>query len=214
MVELDDQVAAVWLTILHGDAEWLADRLISFVLSPGNVQEELSKSATSTREKAFQTLLRNRINHGGILAPGSGLIKHGENGKGLGSRWYPATLRRRILDIASIRDRMTFVQGDGMEILMENASRSNVAFFLDPPYTAAGKKAGTRLYSCYELDHAELFRIADTLCGDFLMTYDNAAGVMDLAGLHGFDTRVIPMKNTHHAKMTELLIGRRLGWAR
>src|SRR5579872_7505730 len=30
MVELDDQVAAVWQTILHGDAPWLAERILRF----------------------------------------------------------------------------------------------------------------------------------------------------------------------------------------
>jgi len=46
------------------------------------------------------------------------------------------------------------------------------------------------------------------------MTYDNAGGVAELARRHGFDMEVVPMKNTHHAKMMELLIGRNLDWAR
>ena len=48
--------------------------------------------------------------------------------------------------------------------------------------------------------------------GDFLMTYDNAEEVRRLAHRYGFDTRLVPMKNTHHAMMTELLIGRNLNW--
>ncbi|GIK41471.1 MAG: hypothetical protein BroJett011_53040 [Chloroflexota bacterium] len=50
--------------------------------------------------------------------------------------------------------------------------------------------------------------------GDFLMTYDNAVEVRALAQQHGFDFQVVPMKNTHHAEMTELLIGRNLDWLR
>jgi len=46
------------------------------------------------------------------------------------------------------------------------------------------------------------------------MTYDNDRDVEELARRHGFDTLPIPMKNTHHAEMTELLIGRDLDWAR
>lgn len=46
------------------------------------------------------------------------------------------------------------------------------------------------------------------------MTYDDAEGVRDLARKHGFDMQEISMKNTHHAKMTELLIGRDLDWVR
>ncbi len=48
--------------------------------------------------------------------------------------------------------------------------------------------------------------------GDFLITYDNAEEVKTLAEKHGFQTKLIPMKNTHHAEMTELLIGNDLSW--
>ena len=86
-------------------------------------------------------------------------------------------------------------------------------FFIDPPYTAAGKKAGSRLYTHNELNHEELFQASAAAVGDFLMTYDNADGVRALAERHDFSMLAIPMKNTHHAEMTELLIGRRLDWA-
>ena len=44
------------------------------------------------------------------------------------------------------------------------------------------------------------------------MTYDNAEGVVTLAREHGFAVKAISMKNTHHAEMSELLIGRNLDW--
>jgi DNA adenine methylase len=44
------------------------------------------------------------------------------------------------------------------------------------------------------------------------MTYDNAEGVVALAKKHNFAVKAISMKNTHHAEMTELLIGRNLNW--
>jgi DNA adenine methylase len=46
------------------------------------------------------------------------------------------------------------------------------------------------------------------------MTYDNAEALHTLAAHYGFDTELVAMKNTHHAEMTELLIGRNLDWAR
>jgi hypothetical protein len=33
-----------------------------------------------------------------------------------------------------------------------------------------------------------------------------------LAERHGFETQPVAMKNTHHAEMDELLIGRNLDW--
>ncbi len=212
MVELDENVAAVWSTILGGDAGWLADQIIGFELSDNAVETTLSKPPSSRQERAFQTIIRNRINRGGILAPGAGKVKHGENGKGLTSRWYPKTLKKRILDIAEMAERITFKHGDGMEIIEQYAGDRSAVFFIDPPYTASGKRAGTRLYTHNQLDHEALFELSARVAGDFLMTYDDASEVRDLARRHGFDTRAIPMKNTHHAEMTELLIGRSLEW--
>ncbi len=214
LVELDEQVAAVWKTIIYGDYEWLANRIVCFNLTSENVENTLAQTAMSVEEIAFQTILRNRINRGGILASGAGRIKNGENGKGIKSRWYPDTLRKRILDIGRIRDRISLIEGDGIQILEHNANRSDVTYFIDPPYTADGKKAGTRLYNYFEIDHERLFTITKTLTGDFLMTYDNAPGVKQMADRHGFTTESVAMKTTHHAEMTELLIGRNLKWLR
>jgi DNA adenine methylase len=214
MVELDDQVAAVWKTIFSDNqAEWLADRIVNFDLTLESLQKELSAVPSSTREKAFQTILKNRTYHGGILAPGSAPIKHGENGKGLKSRWYTETLKQRILAIAELRDRISIVEGDGLDAIRQTAHRNNVAYFIDPPYTAAGKKAGRRLYTHSEIDHEELFHLASSVAGDVLMTYDDAEGVRKLVRKYGLKTKLVAMKNTHHAEMSELLIGRNLDWA-
>lgn len=208
LVERDPDVAAVWRTILGGQGLWLADRIGGFEVSPEAVGRVLESPARSERERAFQTLLRNRVQRGGILAPGAGLMKSGENGRGLRSRWYPGTLRKRILAIVQMRDRIAFEEGDGMEVIRRNFERPDVAFFIDPPYTVAGR----RLYAYSEIDHEELFSRAGKLAGDFLMTYDNAEEIRGLATRHGFQTRLVPMKSTHHTEMLELLIGGNLSW--
>ncbi len=210
LVELDEQVAAVWQVILNGDGEKLAHDLASFKISLEAVRSALANPPRSLYERAFATLLKNRVQRGGILAPGASLMKSGENGRGISSRWYPETLRRRILAIVAMKDRIAFVQGDGLAILGQQAPRSDVAYFIDPPYTVAGK----RLYTHFAIDHDELFRVANTLVGDFVMTYDNAPEIRWLAQKHGFDAEEIAMKNTHNATKTELLVGRDLSWVR
>jgi DNA adenine methylase len=212
LVELDEQVATVWKTILYGDYEWLANRIVTFILTPESAEAELSRTNTSLEEKAFQTILKNRINRGGILAPGAGRIKYGENGKGIWSRWYPETLKKRILNIAKIKDRITFIEGDGLRAMEFYANYADAAYFIDPPYTASGKKAGTRLYTHFDIDHERLFSLSETLSGEFLITYDNSEGVRQLADKHRFKYELVAMKNTHNAEMMELLIGRNLDW--
>jgi DNA adenine methylase len=64
----------------------------------------------------------------------------------------------------------------------------------------------------WKVDHALLFQALSECRGDFLMSYDNTNEVVSLAQKFGFESRPIAMKSTHHAKMTELLIGRDLSW--
>lgn len=212
MVEMDKDVAAVWRTMLSEDNDWLAEQIVSFDLTHATVREELSRTPRDTKHLAFQTLLRNRTLHGGILAPGSGLLKHGENGKGIRSRWYPDTLRKRIQNIKYFRDKITFIHEDGLDIIRKYATQDSAAFFIDPPYTAAGKRAGTRLYTHSELNHERLFQESSRIKGDFLMTYDTAQEVVAMAKAHQFEVDTVSMKNTHHSTMQELLIGRNLSW--
>lgn len=216
MVEKDEDVAALWHTIIDGHAHWLATRVVDFKLTAASLQRELSVPARSLRNRAFQTLLKSRTHRGGILAPGSSPLKRGENGKGITSRWYPQTLKQRIVDIRSSPTPIVFIEGDGLSVLRKNAKRADALFFLDPPYTVGGtsKNAGSRLYRHCEIDHEELFSLVHSLKGDFLMTYDRTQEVIALAKQYRLDVEPIRMRNTHQAAMIELLIGRDLAWAR
>lgn len=215
LVELDDQVGAVWQTVLNdGNGLWLAEQILKFELTDINVDNLLASSEVSLKRKALQTIVKNRVNRGGILANGAGRLKYGENGKGIKSRWYPETLAKRIKDIVGISDYISFVQADGLTVIEENQSRKDVVFFVDPPYTASSKRPGSRLYDHSEINHARLFQILGDCSSDFLMTYDNVEEIREMAQHHSFDFEAVAMKNTHHAKMTELLIGKDLGWLR
>lgn len=208
MVEIDDEIASVWKAIFYGDVEWLIHRILSFNMSVENINGILSIDYTSDEEKAFKTIIKNRTFHGGILAKGSGLIKYGENGKGINSRWYPQTLAKRINHIRKIRNKITFIQGNGLEIIRNNL---NNVFFLDPPYTAGGKRAGSRLYNHHELDHELLFSLSDHI-EYFLMTYDISEEIENLAQKYDFPIKKIPMKNTHNREMKEYIISKNLQW--
>ncbi len=214
LVERDEQVASVWQTIINSDegAEWLANQIVTFELTAESASQLLSSRSRSLKEKAFKTIVQNRISHGGILAPGAGILKSGEEGKGVLSRWYPHTLSKRIRAIAKIRQRIKFIRGDGFQVIDSSSDSPNVVFFVDPPYTASVKRAGSRLYKYHEVNHEKLFEKMSRVSGDFLMTYDDAEEVRALAVKYRFETRLVAMSNTHHAKMNELLIGRNLSW--
>jgi len=193
LIEIDPDVASVWKTILSVQGERLASEILSFQLTQASVRLCLSKSPLNQFDRAFQTILRNRVQRGGIMAPGASLMKMGENGRGLASRWYPETLARRILAICEKKHLIRFDEGDGVQFIRENRERGDLAMFIDPPYTVAGR----RLYLHSQVKHEELFLEVSKFRGDFLMTYDDTRPIRLLASRHGFDSQKIPMKNTH-----------------
>jgi DNA adenine methylase len=213
MVELDPDVASVWKTVLNSqNSQWLAERISSFCMSRENVDALLAVEPTYEWQIAFRTIVRNRVNRGGILAPGAGMINEGERSKGLMSRWYPQTLVKRIARIQKVRQRIKFVEGDGLRWIRRLKNQSEVYYFIDPPYTASDTKVGARLYRFSELNHHALWtQVAETK-GQFLMTYDDRVEVRDLIAEFGFESRSVLMKNTHHMRKSELLIARNLTW--
>lgn len=92
--------------------------------------------------------------------------------------------------------------------MANNAYRKDFSWFIDPPYTIAGK----RLYRYSEIDHNRLFEIASQFAGDFLITYDNVAEIRYLADKHHLNYRLIEMKTTHHTAKYELLISNSFEW--
>lgn len=208
--EIDDDIAAVWQTMLGDDGKWLAKHILNFELNRKNVEKVFAEPISSLRDRAFVTFLKNRLNHGGILAGGAGLIKNGENGKGLSSRWYPDTLSGRIEDIASVGNKISFIHGDGFEVIEKYSKKKNSVFFIDPPYVQAAR----RLYKYFDIDHQKLFLMASRIKGDFLMTYDESDEIIKLADTHNFEVERVPMKTTLHYQKYELVIGRDLSWLR
>lgn len=208
LVELDPDVAAVWRVLLSSEAKSLSQRILAFDCRLEEVQKALAEPDPTAVGRAFQTILRNRVSRGGILAPGAGFTKNGEAGKGIASRWYPETLSDRIDAIHEQAGRIDFVEADGIATLCEHAEDESAVFFIDPPYPVAGR----RLYRFHDLDHRRLFATMARLKGRFLATYDHNPDIEALAREFGFQTKLTPMKSTHHAKKFELLISRNLDW--
>lgn len=211
MIEIDPDVSSVWEAMLNGKAEWLSNKVETFRPSRKRVQAQIKISPRTVHTKAWKTLLRNRMNHGGILAPGSGLLRRGEDDKGIKSRWYPETLVSRIAGINKIRNKIKFVQGDGLlwiENFKPKSKEASLAFFIDPPYSSAGE----RLYTYGHIDQTRLFTAAAKLPGRILMTYHDAPEIRALAEQFGFLVREVEMISRQHAAKTELLVSKDFTW--
>lgn len=208
IIELDQDVSSVWKTVLKGDAEWLMDRISQFDFNYDNVAHVIRTEPDSIEERAFRTIVHNRSSRGGIMAEGAGLLKNGENGKGIASRWYPETLIKRIQDIISLKDRIKFIDGDAFAFMDSFLNNPESALFLDPPYTVTGQ----RLYNFNEINHHHLFSLAAMHAGPSLLTYDDSAKIRNLAHRNDFRFRRIMMQNAHLAQKKELLISKNFKW--
>ncbi len=208
MIELDADMAAAWQTILSDDCKWLTRQIAEFDVTADSINNVIAHASDGVREQAFATIVRNRTSHGGIMAKGSGLIKAGENGKGLSSRWYPATLVKRIIEVNRMRERITFIHGDAFEYMEKFVDDADAFFFIDPPYTVAGR----RLYNHFNVNHRRIFEIISRMKGHFLLTYDDTAEVRGLADEFGLPYITIPMQTTHLITKEELLISDSFEW--
>ena len=209
MIEIDHDVAAFWHCALrHGTK--LADGVKTFEPTRDALLAWATTKPRSVNEHGFRTLVLNRTRRAGILAQGASFMRTGENGRGLLSRWYPDTLVNRLEEIAEHAHKIVFCEADGMRLLppLLHGWGKRAAVFLDPPYTAGGKRAGQRLYTNSVIDHAALFRLLAKGRSSFLMTYDEAPEIVNLIQQHGFHAVRVIMKNAHNTRMAELVITR------
>ena len=148
MIERDHDVAAFWHAALR-DGATLAKKILQFNPTHDQVKQIENNYIHSVTDHGFRTLVLNRTRNSGILAPGASLIRNGENGKGIQSRWYPDTLAARIDEIQKYTDRITFCKEDAMRLLdplLHGCGRMG-AVFLDPPHTLADKISAIREYA-------------------------------------------------------------------
>jgi DNA adenine methylase len=206
LVEIDPGVAAVWKVILNSQADAFAARIRKFPLTKTSARETIDAIDRDQVSRAFRCLLLNRISRGGIMAPGAGWLNYGEEGKGIRSRWYPETLAKRIESIHALRKKISFVQGDGLEVLKDFSSTPFAVAFVDPPYSAKGRGAGLRLYSCHDVDSKKVFEIARTFSGPMIITYHRSEIVRREAIAAGIECHTVNMHTAHTVSKRQLIL--------
>ncbi len=208
MIDLDRDVAAFWRAALEHTSDLIA-RIDGFSLTRTSVRRLSSAPLSDVVSHGFRTLVLNRTRRGGVLAPGASFTKRGENGNGISSRWYASTLQKRLQEISTCADRIAFYEGDGIRAMEVLAQTPGIAMFVDPPYTAGGKRAGSRLYAHNDVDHERIFQVLAGSEAEFMMTYDDSPEVVALIHKHGFHAAHVAMKNGHHDILPELIITNR-----
>jgi DNA adenine methylase len=204
--ELDPDVAALWKTIFGENWKMLTERIESLLLLRADVKKLLKVETGDEVDKAFRCLLRNRVQHGGVIAPGANLLQNGEANRGIASRWYPETLVDRITKLHEMRHQIEFIECDGMKLINQFRNSRRAAFFVDPPYLADGVGPGRRLYRHSDIVPEDIFQALSRVRGHFLLCYHDAPAIRNLVREFGLRYRTISMRNTHHEDCRELLI--------
>jgi len=195
----DPGIAALWGIITSGDAEWLAKRVTGFQFSAASVRGISISSPEDKREKAFRALVLNRVGSQGLA------VRHGMGKKGgdsLSARWYPGVLARSIREIAHA-GKITFEDGDGIDLINKYALDNKSAIFVDPPY-------GTKPWRGRpEVNHQKIFEAASRCTGDVLLTYPDKPEIRELATRGRLEVKLITRWG---GKRRVLMIGKNLGW--
>lgn len=204
LTEKDPGVAATWRAILGEERESLCDLIATFDMSRENAEAYLSLPHRSDLEMAFATILRNRCNYGGIIGANVRMLKSGDSGRGVLSRWYPETLCKRIMHIGSMSDRIHFCEGDALEAM--EATKPESMLFVDPPYCFDGKGVGKRLYSHWDVDQQQVFQSVANHDGPVIATHANDVQVKQMLDGLGLHHRVISMHGNRNVKQQEIVI--------
>ena len=158
-------------------------------------------------DRAVHTLIHNRLSFNGIRAAGAGMLGSPNGAPASSWSFNPDTLAERIRALTARRVDVTVIHGDALGVLPSFATAKDTAFYLDPPYSAAGTFA-SRLYPYWRLNHQRLMTTASELEGPFLLSHQDAPVVRKLASKHGFGlAEVTPVRQTR-----ELLMSRDLRW--
>lgn len=206
LAEIDPDVSAVWEVTLNGQATQFANRIRCFNLNRKTAAEVAARSPGDQLERAFRCLLLNRISRAGIMAPGAGWLNQGEDGHGIQSRWYPETLSNRIKSTNSLREKVTFVQRDGLEVLRQFSDDHLAVAFVDPPYVVNGRGAGRRLYAHHDVNCEQLFEIVRTFAGAMVITYHRSVVVERLADAAGIERHTVTVQTGHTKAKRELIM--------
>lgn len=206
LVELDPDVANLWQVVFSDSGEDLAD-YISTVTTPAAAHCLMQLPCVDELDRALHTLIHNRLSFNGIRAAGAGMLGTPNGAPASSWSFNPTTLAKRIRALTARRDDVTVIPDDALAVLPSFATAKGTAFYLDPPYSAAGNFA-SRLYPHWRLNHQRLMKVASELEGPFLLSHQDAPVVRRLASKHGFGlAEVTPVRQTR-----ELLMSRDLRW--
>lgn len=178
--DLDRSIYAFWKSILDRPkefCEWIED--IDVSIENWNKYKSIQKMDVDDFELAKSTFFLNRTNISGVIKGG---VIGGQQQKGkykIDARFNKKDLINRIHKIASIRDRVTVSNLDGLSFINKlNKRQEEIFIYLDPPYYQKGADLYMNFYS--EKDHKKLSKHVHRMKKKWMVSYDNQDFILNL----------------------------------
>ncbi len=180
--DLDKSIYTFWLSILNRPDEfcqWIKDVRIS--IANWNKYKNIQRNAEN--EDAFElaksTFFLNRTNISGVIKGG---VIGGQDQKGkykIDARFNKQDLIYRIQRIASMKNRISLSNLDGLDFINKmNKKKEEIFIYLDPPYYLKGADLYMNFYS--QADHKNLSKYVHKMQKKWMVSYDNHDFILNL----------------------------------
>lgn len=180
--DLDRSIYSFWISIINRSeefCEWINRVEISLKNWKNYKNIQVNSNHYNSFELAKSTFYLNRTNISGIIKGG---VIGGQSQKGMykiNARFNKIDLINRIQKIASLKDRISISNLDGLSFIGKiNKKREQVFIYLDPPYFQKGKDLYMNFY--LKEDHKKLSRFVKTMQKKWIISYDNHDFILNL----------------------------------
>jgi DNA adenine methylase len=194
LVDRDERLVTLHQGVLSDPT--LIDKYAAFECTHENIRHLLATEKTAFRY-VVQGRTRNRGRFdGGVCRPAD---RH----------WCHEHILRNMRLIYAMRDRITVVHGDALEVMRQHINDPCAGCFGDPPYSSEPNGAGRRGYRhpfAGRHSHKELFRFLSHWRGPWLLTEDNCRTVRRLALAYRFNFKRVRMSSAENRLKKELMI--------
>lgn len=180
--DLDKAIYSFWSCVLNQPDElcaWIRDVDVSMANWYRYREMQNNADELPAFELAKSTFFLNRTNVSGIIKGG---VIGGQEQKGkykIDARFNKQDLIGRIAKIASVKDRISVSNLDGLLFINQlKKKREDLFVFLDPPYYQKGAELYMNFYSMQ--DHVKLSKEVTKLSHMWMVSYDNQKVILDL----------------------------------
>lgn len=180
--EKDPMVAGFWKAVF-AEPERLIEKLRELKPSLELWEHYRNTRPRTTMGWAIKCIYLNRTSFSGILSATAGPIggRRQASEHDIGCRFPVERLAKRIRQIATFADRVTFVEQSHWQDVVDRVQalgleRDKVFYYLDPPFY----EKADRLYRYYftEADHQQLYDVLGGLEANYILSYDAAEPIV------------------------------------